>query len=141
MDDAQPDRTPEPTGPLGNLVAAHLQRVEIALLGRVLTTTLAGALPAAMVRVERRRSLIDRLARRPGQAIGVRIAAGDKILSFRAPDVGVTEATISHAVRGVVLSTDEVPVSDWIGQLGEVLNQVAADDDATRAALQRALLT
>lgn len=132
---------PAPAGPLGNLVAAHLQRVEVAMLGRVLTTTLANALPAAMVRIERRRSLAERLLGRRGHAVGISVTAGDKTLTFRAPDLGVTEASVSHTVRGVVLSTTRVSVADWLDELGELLNAATAEDAATRAALERALLT
>ena len=71
---------------LGDLVAAHFARVEVALLSRALVGTLAGALPARMLRVERRRSLADRLARRPGVVIGVHIHAYDQTLMLRAAD-------------------------------------------------------
>ncbi len=132
---------PQPAGPLGNLVAAHLHRVEVAMLGRILTTTLVGALPPAMVRVERRRNLAKWLLRRPGHAVGIAITAADKTLTFRAPEVGVTEASVSHTVHGVVLSTTRITVADWLSQLADVLNTATDDDEATRTALERALLT
>lgn len=131
---------PEPAAPLGDLVAAHFQRLEIAMLSRVLTTTLAGALPPAMVRVERRRTFVQWLTRRPGAVVGVAITAGDKTLTFRAPAVGATEASVSHTVRGVALSTTTVSVAEWIDQLGQLLNRATSRDVATRDALQRALL-
>lgn len=111
------------------------------MLGRVLTTTLAGALPPAMVRVERRRTLVQRLTRRPGEPIGVSVTAGDKTLSFRSLDVGMTEATVSHTVRGVVLSTVTVPIPIWLDELAAVLTRATENDQATRIALERALLT
>jgi hypothetical protein len=132
---------PAATGPLGDLVAAHFQRVEIAMLGRILTTTLLGALPASMVRVERRRTLLDRLRRRSGVVVGVGVSAGDQLLSFRAPDVGVTQASVGHIVGGVVLSSRPVPVAEWLVLLGALLEQATTDDGATRLALERALLT
>jgi hypothetical protein len=130
----------ETTGPLGNLVAAHFQRVEIAMLGRILTTTLVGALPATMVRVERRRTLLERLLRRPGVAIGVGVSFDDQLLTFRAPDVGVTEASVGHIVGGVVLSSKKVPVAEWLTLLGDMLDHATQDDEAARTALERALL-
>ena len=135
------DPAPEGSGPLGNLVVAHFRRVEIAMLGRVLVSTLSGALPASMVRVERRRSIGRRLAGRAGEPIGVSITAGDRILTFRAPEVGVVEAAVGHSVRGVVLSTTPVPVAQWLDELGALLDRLAHDDEATRQALERALLT
>ncbi|SDI91194.1 hypothetical protein SAMN05444157_0761 [Frankineae bacterium MT45] len=111
------------------------------MLSRILASTLAGALPPSMIKVERRRSMADRVAGRPGLAIGVSVTAKDKTLNFRAPDVGVVEASVSHTVRGIVLSTNQVTVAEWLDELRLLLNQMTADDAATREALERALLT
>lgn len=127
----------EPSQPLGDLVAAHFQRLEVAMLARVLTTTLAGALPPALVRVERRRRFGSR---RGGAPIGVSITSGDRTLTFRAPDVGVVEASVSHTVHGVVLSTTPLTVAQWLAQLGEVLDELSRQDGETREALEKALL-
>jgi hypothetical protein len=110
------------------------------MLGRVLTTTLDGALPASMMRVERRRTLLDRFRRRPGRAIGVSVTLDDQMLTFRAPDVGVTEASVSHVVGGVVLSRRPVPVPEWLTMLAAMLNRATNDDAAIRLALEQALL-
>jgi hypothetical protein len=125
-------------GPLGDLVAAHFRRVEVAMLGRVLIDTLAGALPASMIRLERRRSLGRRLLGRTGEPIGITITAADRTLTFRAPQVGVAEASAGHTVRGVVLSSTPMPVAQWLDELGALLDQVTRDDEDTRAALERA---
>lgn len=139
---AEPDGPPAPApGPLGNLVVAHFRRVEIAMLGRVLVTTLSGALPPSMVRVEYRRSLGRRLTGRTGEPIGVSVTSGDRVLTFRTPEVGVVETTVGHVVRGVVLSTETVPVGRWLDELGAVLTRATEDDEAARTALERALLT
>lgn len=132
---------PAEPGPLGNLVAAHFRRMEIAMLARVLVSTLAGALPASMIRVERRRSLGRRLTGRAGEPIGITITAGERALTFRAPEVGVAEATVGHSVRGVVLSSTPVPVAQWLDELGELLDRVTRDDETTRIGLERALLS
>lgn len=110
------------------------------MLGQVLIRTLVGALPASIVRVQRRRSLWSRLVGRPGQPIGVTITAGNRTLSFRAPEIGIAEASVGHAVRGVVLSTSPVSVSQWLDELGGLLNELTRDDQATQIALERALL-
>lgn len=130
----------DPPSPLGNLVAAHFQRLEVAMLARVLTTTLAGALPPSMVRVEWRRGLRARLGGNSGIPIGVSITAGDRTLTFRAPEIGVIEAGVSHTVHGIVLSSTAVTVQEWLRQLGEVLDEVSAHDQSTRIALEQALL-
>jgi hypothetical protein len=62
------------------------------------------------------------------------------MLAFRAPDVGVTEATVSHVVGGVVLSSRPVPVPDWLSMLAEMLDHATNDDETIRLALQRALI-
>jgi hypothetical protein len=129
----------EPSAPLGNLIAAHLQRVEIVLLARILATTLAGALPASMLDIERRRSIPDLLARRPGTIIGVRIRTTNQTLTFRAPAVGEVEAAVEHTVRGVILSRQPVTITQWLEQLAAILNELAAEDESTRLALEHAL--
>jgi len=138
-----PPAASEPTtpGPLGNLVVAHFRRVEIAMLGRVLITTLGGALPASMVSFERRRSWGQRLTGRAGEAIGITVTAGDRALSFRAPEVGAVQASVGHVVHGVVLSSTAVPIDQWLDQLGELLDRMTNDDEATRVSLERALLS
>jgi hypothetical protein len=129
------------SGPLAELVIAHFQRVEIAMLGRVLISTLSGALPASMIRLERRRSLRQRLSGRTAEPIGITITAGDRALSFRAPEIGVAEASVGHTVRGVVLSSTPMSITEWLDELGELLDQLTRDDEATRAALERMLLS
>lgn len=141
VDAPGPAHAEQPAGPLGDLVAAHFRRVEIAMLGRVLIATLSGALPASMITLERRRSLAQRLAGRAGEPIGITITAGDRLLSFREPALGVTEAFIGHIVRGVVLSTTPVPVARWLDELGNVLEQVTRDDEDARTALEQTLLS
>jgi hypothetical protein len=131
--------TPDPP-PLGHLVAALSARADAASLSQVLVATLAEALPAGMVEVERRRSLADRLTGRPGQLTAVTINAIDKALTLSVPPTGPSEATITHTVRGITLSQTAMPVSAWINELARTLREVAATDEATRAALERLLL-
>jgi hypothetical protein len=138
---SEPARVDTPSGRLGELVVAHFRRVEIAMLGRVLITTLAGALPPSMVALERRRSLVRRLSRRTGEPIGITVTAGERVLSFRSPELGVAEASVGHTVHGVVLSSTSVPLAQWLDELGELLEQVTREDEAARTALERALLS
>lgn len=128
-----------PADPLGTLVSGHLQRVEIALLARILATTLAGALPPAMIDVDTRRTLGDRLARRPGVVVGVSIHTPTRTLTFRARAVGDVKATVDHRIHGVTISHQRVTVAHWLDELAMVLDAVAAEDDSTRAALERVL--
>ena len=111
------------------------------MLGRVLIATLATALPTSMIRVEQRRSIGRRLARRSAEPTGITITAGEQMLAFRAPEDGPPEASVGHAVRGVVLSSTPVSVAQWLAELAALLNRLAHEDEATRAALEQALLS
>lgn len=101
---------------MGCSPGTHFRRIEVAMLGRVLITTFGAALPPAMVRVERRGSLSRRLSGRRGEPIGIVVTSGDRLLSFRAPEVGVVEvgvveASVGHVVNGIVLSKTRVPIA------------------------------
>ena len=135
--------TTDPTalGLLGDLVVARLRQTDSAMLGRVLIATLGTALPTSMIRLEQRRSIGQRLTRHSAEPIGITITAGERTLVFRAPNDGPPEASVGHVVRGVVLSSTPVPVAQWLADLGVLLNQLAREDEATRAALEQALLS
>jgi hypothetical protein len=139
MTDPPGDATPA-SAPLGDLVAAKLRRIEIAMLARVLATTLAGALPSSRVRAERRRTLADIARRRPGTVVGVTVTGGSRVLTLRVLDVDQVHARVAHEVRGITLSRQTVSLAQWLDELAGVLNEEAANDEATRQALHRALL-
>jgi hypothetical protein len=126
--------------PLGHLIGALSAHADVESMTEVLTATLADLLPARLVRIERRRTLADRLAGRAGTPVALSVLAGDRELTLQALADGGTEAVIVHTVRGVVLSRTPVPVTDWIAALATELDRRAAEDDAARAALQRLLL-
>ena len=46
------------------------------------------------------------------------------------------QATIGHAVHGVVLRRDPVPIGEWIRRLLTRLETLAAESSETRAALE-----
>lgn len=125
---------------LGRLVGALSAHSDVASMTAVLTTTLADLLPADLVEVERDRTMGDRLAGRPGRPVAVTVQAGERTLTLRADRAGRTEATVTHTVRGVVLSRQPVSIPDWIEALAAELARIAERDDAARAALDRLLL-
>ena len=126
---------------LGRLVGALSAHSDVTSMAAVLTTTLADLLPADLVEVERDRTVGDRLAGRPGRPVAVTVLAGDRALTLRGGDRGRPEATITHTVRGVVLSRKPVPIPDWIEALAVELARLAERDDAARGALDRLLLS
>jgi hypothetical protein len=56
----------------------RLDAADLSLYARLFGTTLAGALPAEPVTVERRRSLTDRLAGRGGSVTAVSVLLDDR---------------------------------------------------------------
>ena len=105
---------PSGLGPSGvvAMLAAMLRadRADVASYARVLTSTLADALPEGMVEVEQRRGLGDRVAGRNGRIIAI-------------------------VVHGVVISRRTVGIDEWLQALAEDLTRIAARDAAARAAL------
>ncbi|HET8583491.1 MAG TPA: hypothetical protein VFL65_09570 [Jatrophihabitans sp.] len=126
--------------PLGHLVAALSAHADVVSMTQVLTATLADLLPGSLVQVERRRSVADRLAGRPGTPVSLTVRGTDRDLVLAAGRDGTPEAQIVHTVRGVVLSRTAVPITEWITALAAELDRRAASDEAARAALDRLLL-
>ncbi|MCX5131699.1 hypothetical protein ACFWA4_34845 [Streptomyces sp. NPDC060011] len=128
------------TDPDVEQLAAALRRdsADLNLYARVLADTLADSLPPGAVRVERGRSLADRLAGRPGTVTGLDIALGDRRLALRT-DGGRVTGEIRHEVRGVVLSRRTVALDEWIHALARSLADAAATDARAREAVERFL--
>lgn len=103
------------------------------LFMQVLAGKLAAALPANTI-IEWERGL---LKRRQVKAFEVRLADH----SYRLSGAGSSlQATHSHAVRGVVLRTEQVEIGPWIDQLCGHLSRQAAVSGQARAAVERLLL-
>jgi len=127
--------------PFGRLVAALSgDGADLPSLTRVLTTTLADALPTGMVEVEWHRSMSDRLASRDGTPVGLSVTVGDKILTLNQGRGGRNEAVVAHVVRNVVITRSPVSIPAWISALATELTKLAEADDAARGALNRLLL-
>lgn len=133
---------PDPTRPDVHALAAALRAdtADLDVYARVLTTTLADALPDGMVEVERDRSLADRLAGRPGTATAVRVRTGDVTLELAATGRGGgTQARVVTEVRGVVISRRDVTVAAWAELLAEHLAVRARESQEASAALAHLL--
>ena len=132
---------PSGLGPLGDvqLLASLLRadRADVASYARVLSVTLAEALPPGLVEVERRRGLADRMAGREGHAVAVVVHGEDRELELREGVHGRVEAQVRQVVRGVVISRRAVGVDEWLRALAEDVQRIAARDAAARAALER----
>ena len=133
---------PSGLGPSGDvaLLAAMLRadRADVASYARVLTGTLAGALPEGMVEVEQRRGLADRMADGTGARSPSSCTGWTGSWSCVRGRAGV-EAQVRQVVRGVVISRKAVGIDEWLRALAEDLTRIAARDAAARAALERFL--
>jgi hypothetical protein len=115
-----------------DMVAAALRQdaADVATYARVLTGTLADALPPGSVTVEHERSLGDKLRGRDGRPSRIVVRLGERTLFLAGGWRPVAE--IHHEVRGVVLSRDQVPLDVWVDTLAREL--VAHADASARAA-------
>jgi hypothetical protein len=115
-----------------DMVAAALRQdaADVATYARVLTGTLADALPPGSVTVEHERSVGDRLRGRDGHPSRIVVRLGERTLFLAG--TGRPVAEIHHEVRGVVLSRDQVPLDVWVQTLAREL--VAQADASARAA-------
>ncbi|GAA4499164.1 hypothetical protein GCM10023191_045540 [Actinoallomurus oryzae] len=116
------------------MVAAALRQdaADVATYARVLTVTLADALPPGSVTVEYERSLGDRLKGRQGHPSRIVVRLGERTLSLTGGHRPVAE--VHHEVRGVVLSRDQVSLDAWVQTLArELVAQAEADARAAEA--------
>ncbi|RZS89605.1 hypothetical protein EV189_1373 [Motilibacter rhizosphaerae] len=122
------------------LVAAALRvdTADVTTFARVVTGTLADALPEGMVEVVRSRSLGDRVRGREGRAEAVVVRTGEHVLTLRQGH-GPVEAEDAVVVRGVVISRRQIGVEEWVRLLAEQVAARARESAAARTALQRLL--
>ncbi|MDT7614162.1 MAG: hypothetical protein QOF00_1609 [Pseudonocardiales bacterium] len=134
---------PSGLGPMGDvhLLAATLRsdRADVESYARVLSGTLADALPPGMVQVEYKRGLADRMAGREGRAVSVVVHGEDRELALNERARGGVEAQVRQVVRGIVISRRSVAIDEWLQALAEDLTRIAARDAAARVALDRLL--
>ena len=120
------------------LVAAALRAdsADVAVYARVLTESLAGALPPGCVQVDRDRSLSDRVQGRPGRVTKVTVRLGERVMTL-APRASDPAAEICKEVRGVVLSRRPVGIQEWAGELARALVEYADQNAQAAQALRR----
>jgi hypothetical protein len=134
---SQPPAVPD--GADIDLLAAALRAdaADLDVYARVLTKSLAEALPEGMVAVHRDPSLRDRLAGRPGPVTAIRVDCGELGLELGRGRGGQPEARAVRVVKGVVISTREVGLDEWTRLLAEQLARRARESAAARGALAR----
>ncbi|MDI5974419.1 hypothetical protein POF50_034595 [Streptomyces sp. SL13] len=132
-----PDDT---AGSLEMLTAALRQdAADLELYTRVLTGTLADALPPGSVTIQRKRGMADRLAGREGRIERLEVALGEQRLAL-VMDRGRVTGEVCKEVRGVVLSRRPAPLDEWVAELAAAVAARASSDARARAALERLIL-
>lgn len=119
--------------------ALRADSADVAVYARVLTETLGDALPPDCVKVERERSMSDRMRGRAGTVSRVTVRLGEQVLAM-GMQAGRPSAEICREVRGVVLSRQPVPVQQWVDELARAL-VTHAEQNATAALALRKLVT
>ncbi|WP_051950763.1 hypothetical protein [Actinacidiphila yeochonensis] len=124
-----------------DLVAAALRRdaADLEVYARVLTESLADALPPGSVALERRRTMSDRLAGRAGRVERLEVTLDDRRLILTLAQ-GRPQGEVATVVRGVVLSRTPVPLDAWATELATAVGRRAESDARARAALEKLLL-
>jgi hypothetical protein len=130
------DREPD----LAMLAAAlRADTADLDIYAKVLTSTLAEALPPGMVECQRDRSVRDRLAGRPGVVTAIRVRTGEATLELSSGTAGQPQARVVTEVRGVVISRRDVSLPEWSELLAVHLAQRAGQSTDAKAALARLL--
>ncbi len=137
MSEPTPNPAPEDVDALAAALRADSADLEV--YARVLTTSLADALPAEMVEVVRDQSMRDRLAGRAGEVRTLRVNLGEVTLELSRGKSGTPVARAAREVRGVIISSREVSVEEWTRMLADRLAVIARDSATARAALSRLL--
>lgn len=110
---------------------------DVRSFARVLTESLAQALPAGMVEVSYRRGLADRLTGRDPRPVAVVVHGDDQDLALRESDRGGVDTEARRVVGGVVLSRTKVDLDTWLWMLAETVLAAAARTAATQRAFER----
>ena len=116
--------------------ALHSHGEDVSLYAGMLLDTLAGALPERMITVERSGGGL--LRKKPRGITAVTITVNDRRFFLSRKHVGAKPlARVEHVVRGIVLSNDELPVTQWTDQLAQELADAARDDGGVAAAIEQ----
>jgi hypothetical protein len=131
---------PAPDASIDMLAAALRQdSADLEIYVKVLTESLADALPPGSVAFERKRTMGDRLAGRKGTVERVEVSLDDRRLVLHLAQ-GRPQAEVTTVVRGVVLSRKPVALDEWARELATAISERAGSDARARAALQKLVL-
>ncbi len=116
--------------------ALRADSADVAVYAKVLTQSLGDALPPDCVTVERKQSMGDRMRGRPGEVTRIIVRLGDQQMTLSVQN-GRPVAEVCRAVRGVVLSRQTVPLSEWTTALASALVSHAEQNAQAAQALRK----
>lgn len=122
------------------VLATELRRHsgDLSLYAGFLLTTLTSALPAEMIEVERKGSLLGRLRGAESPVVAVTVRLGDQGFTLRRDAVGrPPQATVRHESGGIALRTETVGLDEWSRRLAAALGTYAERNAAAAEALSR----
>jgi hypothetical protein len=124
-----------------DMLTAALRRdsTDLEIYVKVLTDSLADALPTGSVTFERKRSMGDRMSGREGKVEKLEVSLDDRRLILTLAH-GRPQAEVATVVRGVVLSRKPVGLDEWAHALAMAVAQRAQSDARARAALEKLVL-
>ncbi|WP_236655334.1 hypothetical protein [Streptacidiphilus carbonis] len=135
------DGVPEAPEASIDMLAAALRQdsADLEIYVKVLTDSLADALPPGCVAFERKRSVGDRLAGREGRVEKLEVSLDDRRLILTLAH-GRPQGEVATVVRGVVLSRKPVGLDEWATALATAVSLRARSDARARAALEKLVL-
>jgi hypothetical protein len=122
------------------VLASELRRHsgDLSLYAGFLLTTLSSALPAELVQVERKGSLLGRLRGGEAPVVAATVRLGDQSFTLRRDRVGApAEATVRHESGGIALRTETVGLDEWSRRLAAALGAYAERHAGAAEALRR----
>ena len=124
-----------------DMLAAALRRdsTDLEIYVKVLTDSLADALPPGSVVFDRKRSMSDRMSGRAGKVERLEVSLDDRRLILTLAH-GRPQGEVATVVRGVVLSRKPVALDEWARELAAAVALRAQSDARARAALERLVL-
>ena len=124
-----------------DMLAAALRQdsADLEIYVKVLTDSLADALPVGSVAFERKRTVSDRLSGREGKVEKLEVSLDDRRLILTLAH-GRPQGEVATVVRGVVLSRKPVALDEWVRELATAVALRAQSDARARAALQKLVL-
>ncbi len=119
-----------------DLVAAQVRAdaTDSDIFFKVLVSKLSDAL-GDRVKIERAGGLLKRDKLVTGVELDLTSAGAGTVLSARRERGGVVSCTVARRVRGIVLSSKPVPMSEWVEELVSALGDEAKRSEQTWAAL------